>query len=254
MTSQRIWGLITFKVYAELKAESNRTYAGYLWWVFEPLLFMAVYYFVFGVLFGRNTEDFVPFLLVGVTIWHWIQSSISHSASAISQNRPIISQVVVPKYVFPTVAFINNSLKFLVIVGLLLFFLVFYGFVPTERWFGLVTVLGAASLFVLGSSFLVSAVIPLVPDLKILLDNGLRAMMFMSGIFFDIANLGQQWQDLLRLNPVAVIVEQARLILLRNEGPYFYDLAYVSAVGLVLLILGATLLKLFDHQYAKAPW
>ncbi|MCH1550707.1 MAG: hypothetical protein L7T19_06050, partial [Pseudomonadales bacterium] len=86
MTSQRIWGLITFKVYAELKAESNRTYAGYLWWVFEPLLFMAVYYFVFGVLFGRNTEDFVPFLLVGVTIWHWIQSSISHSASAISQN------------------------------------------------------------------------------------------------------------------------------------------------------------------------
>ncbi len=228
---------------------------GFLWWVIEPLIFMSVYYFVFGVLFGsKRDEHFVPFLLIGVTIWHWVQSTISHSASSINQNRPIIVQVVVPKYVFPTVAFINNSLKFSVIVMLRMLFLYQYGSTPTKIWFHILTVLLTGAVFVLGVSYLVSAVIPLVPDLKILLDNGFRALMFLSGVFYDIANFSPEWQELLRLNPVAVILEQSRRVLIGQQISDFTELAYVGGIGFVLIILGAALLKLFDHEYAKALW
>ena len=37
--------LIAYKTYAELRSEAARTYAGFLWWVIEPILNMAVYYY-----------------------------------------------------------------------------------------------------------------------------------------------------------------------------------------------------------------
>lgn len=37
--------LIIYKTYADLKAETERTYLGFLWWIFEPLLYMSVFMF-----------------------------------------------------------------------------------------------------------------------------------------------------------------------------------------------------------------
>ena len=68
MTSPTHFGaLLRFKVYAELKAESNRTYAGYLWWVFEPLLFYGrILLCLWCAFLDAIRKIFVPFLLVGV--------------------------------------------------------------------------------------------------------------------------------------------------------------------------------------------
>ena len=54
--------LVLYKTYAELRAESARTYIGFLWWIIEPIADMATYYLVFAVLLRNRTEDFVPFL------------------------------------------------------------------------------------------------------------------------------------------------------------------------------------------------
>ena len=93
---QRIKDIIYFKTYAELKAESHRYYLGILWWLIEPIIYMLVFYFVFGVLFQRGTEDFVPFLLTGLVFWHWFQSTVMQSADTISANRFLLNQVFVP--------------------------------------------------------------------------------------------------------------------------------------------------------------
>ena len=74
---QRIFDLVVYKVYAELKSEATRTYIGVLWWVMEPIIFMGIFYFVFGVLFQIRAPDFIPFLLVGLTAWHWLQATIT---------------------------------------------------------------------------------------------------------------------------------------------------------------------------------
>ena len=57
--------LILYKTYADLRAETERTYLGFLWWIFEPVLYMTVFYVFFGLLLGHKTDDFVPFLLIG---------------------------------------------------------------------------------------------------------------------------------------------------------------------------------------------
>lgn len=253
--NQRIRNLIAFKVYAELKAEAQRTYIGFMWWIIEPLLFMSVYYFVFGIMLNwRSTENYVPFLIIGVSTWHWWQSSVMNCANSLVSNRPIITQVVVPKYVFPTVSILVNLTKFLFVYVIILGFLTYYGFQPSVIWASTLITLIGGLLLAYGAGLMVGAILPLVPDLRILLDNGMRAMMFMSGIFYDIENINGSLKEILMLNPVVPMIQNLRSALLQGTAPDVETTAYVYGVALALIAAGLLMLKRFDGKYAKAPW
>ena len=53
--------LILYKTLAELRTEAAKTYVGFLWWFFDPIIFMFTFYLLFEVLLDRGTEDFVQF-------------------------------------------------------------------------------------------------------------------------------------------------------------------------------------------------
>ena len=129
--------LILYKTYTDLKAETKRTYLGFLWWVFEPIMYMAVFYVIFGLVMNRGTDDFVPFLLVGLTIWQWTKSCISHGASTILGGKPLMQRVHLPKIIFPLVLILTDTIKFIFIFTLLLIFLWFSGFPISSAYFAL---------------------------------------------------------------------------------------------------------------------
>jgi lipopolysaccharide transport system permease protein len=179
--SRRILDLVLYKTYAELKAEAKRTYVGLLWWIVEPIIFMLIFYFVFGVLLGRNQPDFVPFLLVGLVLWHWFQATITQCSNAITANQPLLQQVVVPKALFPTVIVVTNTIKFAFVALILVTFLLMYGITPGVSWLYGLPVLMTMLMFITGLSFLFAATVPLVPDIRVLIDNAFRALFFLSG-------------------------------------------------------------------------
>ena len=49
-----------------LKADAQRYFFGYLWWILEPLLWVGVFYLVFEVLLGTGRADFLVFLATPV--------------------------------------------------------------------------------------------------------------------------------------------------------------------------------------------
>jgi lipopolysaccharide transport system permease protein len=112
--------LILFSTYAELRAERARSYLGLLWWVIEPAMNMATFYLVFAVIFKTGSPDYVPFLLIGLTLWQWFKSCISHGGYSIWQQLPLIRQVKLPLQVFPSVQILTDTVKFLCILVLLL--------------------------------------------------------------------------------------------------------------------------------------
>src|SRR5690554_7818504 len=89
--------LLVYLVFSGLKAEHRNSFLGYFWWVLDPLLRVAIYYFVVGLLSGRGGIDFVGFLVVGMIGWRWFSSSMSRSAKAITGKSGIISKVYLPK-------------------------------------------------------------------------------------------------------------------------------------------------------------
>lgn len=243
--------LILYKTQADLRAEAAKTYIGFLWWVLDPLMFMAIFYVVFGLLLRRATPNFVPFLLIGLVSWRWFQNTIAHGATAILGNRGLMQQVYVPKLIFPMVVILTDLVKFSVVLALLLIYLWGAGFGINWSYLALIPLLLAQFLLILGVTLLVAAVIPFVPDLRFLVDHILQIAFYFSGIFFAGATIPESYQFYFYLNPMALIIESYRDILLYRTWPSGSALVAITLLGLGLSLLAYQLLSRIDHLYPK---
>ncbi len=127
----------------------------------------------------------MPYLLTGLVAWKWFDTSVRMSSNSIMVGRGLMSQVYLPKVFSPAVMVARNSVKFFVTLLLLIVFLLIYGVVPDWSWIALLLIILIQLLLVAACASLVAAVIPLWPDLLMVVNNGLMIMFFLSGIFFS---------------------------------------------------------------------
>ncbi|WP_427916732.1 ABC transporter permease, partial [Vibrio eleionomae] len=121
--TKREFDIIRYKAKLSLLSEASSTYLSYLWWIFEPMISLGIYYIVFGLIFHRGTEDFIPFLLIGLVSWQWFSQTIEHCANSINGNVAIISNVKFRKLILPSVNIIIDTVKFTIVFCILLVFL-----------------------------------------------------------------------------------------------------------------------------------
>ncbi len=243
--------LIWFRARAELHAEASRAYTGMLWWIIEPVLYMAAFYFIFAVGFRGKNEDFVPFLLCGLVPWKWFSSMIMSGARCITANRALIQQVYLPKIVLLGIALVISTRKFLIILALLLLFLLVYGIPPSTSWFGLPLIMLVQMLLMLAIAGAGAVIMPFFPDIKLIIDNGLLVLFFLSGIFFEISSTTETVQQYLMMNPVAVLINAYRDVLLTGSWPDWGQLMITGILSSVVIALVWMALVRFDRVYPK---
>lgn len=243
--------LLLYKTYADLKSESQRTYAGFFWWFAEPVISMAIYYVVFVKFFHHNEANYVPFLLVGLVIWRWFHVCLSQGASAILNGRRLLLQLYVPKHLFHNVVILGNSYKFLFSLAVLLLFLWVYGLPPTHYYLALPLVLIIQLMFIMACTGIAAALTPFLPDLKIVIDNLLRGVMFLSGVFYAGSIIPEKYQFYFYLNPMAVFIESYRNILIDGTWPHWERLTWITVASMAGIAFGRHLLSRFDYSYPK---
>jgi lipopolysaccharide transport system permease protein len=252
MTALHYLRLACFKAGAELTAEAARAYLGFLWWFVEPVLYLGVFYLLFSSGVRGGGTGFVAFLLCGLVVWKWFGSTVQGGSNVMSRNAGLIQQVYLPKLILPLVLVISNTVKFLIIFGILLGFLLWaVPGSPARVWSALPALLLVQLLLIAGCAGLVAALTPFIPDLKGLLDNFLMLLFFVSGIFYDIGDLPPGAQAWIMLNPVALLIRNYRAVLLEQRWPDWGELALVVALAAVLLAAAITLLVRFDRRYPK---
>lgn len=244
--------LIIYKVAANLRSEASRNYLSYLWWVFEPLMQMMVYYFVFGLMLLQGTDNFVAFLLTGLIPYLWLNRSVTHSMMSIVHNKGLMVQVHLPKIILPTIAICQDAVKQLVVMLLLLLFLMLYGISPTACWTGLPVLIITQLCLITACSFVAAAVVPFLPDLSFFIQIGLQMVMWCSGVFYRIDTLPERYQWLLyKFNPMANLLHNYREILLYNHWPDFQGLFYIAGGSLIIVFVSSMLVRKFDHVYPR---
>lgn len=240
------------KLLFNLKAEVARFYLNYLWWVLEPLLLVAVFYLVFEIYLDRGGENFLVFLLLGKIPYLWFAKSVNNSARSIPEGRGLIHQMAIPKPFFPLLVVAQDLVKQIVVLVTLLVILSANGFLPDVHWLALPLVVLVQLSLVVAVALLVSAIVPVVPDFQYIVHTGMIMLMFASGIFYDYRfALDPALQQYFLLNPLAVLIEAYRDVLMRSAWP--------EPAGLVAIALGSTvtcwlmmrLFRRFDSRYAR---
>ena len=243
--------LIWQKSKAELRAEAARGYLGLLWWILDPILYMSAFYVVFAHFFQRGDENYVMFLLTGLIVWKWFHSSTIAGASSLMSNSGLMNLVYLPKIIFPLTVITVNTVKFIIIMAI---FLAFYYIVSMEAtfvWFMLPLIICLQLIFIMGVACCLSAIIPFIPDLRIIIDNIMMLFFFLSGIFFDVNIFPDNLKTILLLNPMAVLISMYRQIIFYGIMPDLNQIVLLLVVSATLFGSALILFSRYDRTYPK---
>ncbi|MFF4042916.1 ABC transporter permease [Streptomyces sp. NPDC001816] len=244
---RQLWGrrhfILAFSQ-AKLTAQYSQAKLGQLWQVATPLLNAAVYYFIFGVILhasrGMSKDVYIPFLVTGVFVFTFTQSSIMSGVRAISGNLGLVRALHFPRASLP-VSFSLQQLQQL-LFSMIVMFIVAIGFGswPSLSWLLIVPVLVLQFLFNTGLALIVARMGAKTPDLAQLMPFILRTWMYASGVMFSISKMMEgrpEWVvRLLQVNPAAVYMDLMRFALIDGYGasnlpPHVWAIALLWAVA-----------------------
>ncbi|HEX7966542.1 MAG TPA: ABC transporter permease [Gammaproteobacteria bacterium] len=250
MRRPRYAELIWYRGLADLHADAARGYVGFAWWVLEPLLYMMAFYLAFGLGLRQGGEHRLLFLLSGLVPWKLFSSTVQNGGGIIQANSGLIQQVYLPKYILPSMVLVTNGMKFLIILALLLCLAAYTNGIGTS-WLALPFLVVVELMLTLALASLAAALVPLLPDLDLIISNGLVVMLFISGVINDISRLPPSVAQVLRLNPMVPVIAGFHDVLVSKVWPDWSALAAVLLASCMIYALALWLLKRFDRSYPK---
>ena len=243
--NRRFWNAVLAKAQANLYIDASRTYLTVAWWALEPLLLMALYWVVFGAMLNMQQANFAAFLIVGLIPWLWLERSVAGSTNSILDGALVLHKVPINRLYFPLAILMSDLAKNTLVFGLLVAIMLVIGDGEPVRWAALLAVFLIQVLLVAALCFWAALLTPFFPDLHVLVGLGLRVLMFASGIFYPVSVLPESYQTWFFWNPIALVLDEYRNALLRNQPPD-WDGLLVVALGCTLMLAAAVL---FSHRY-----
>ncbi|MET8034330.1 ABC transporter permease [Streptomyces sp. NPDC005345] len=243
---RQLWGrrhfILAFSQ-AKLTAQYSQAKLGQLWQVATPLLNALVYYLIFGLILkankGLSHDVYIPFLVTGVFVFTFTQSSIMAGVRAISGNLGLVRALHFPRASLP-ISFALQQLQQLLFSMIVLFLVVIaFGSYPGLSWLMIFPVLFLQFLFNTGLALIVARMGAKTPDLAQLMPFILRTWMYASGVMFSISAMlasSPEWiARALQANPAAVYMDLMRFSLIDGYGssnlpPHVWAIAVFWAV------------------------
>ncbi|MFB9867332.1 ABC transporter permease [Vreelandella sulfidaeris] len=217
------------------------------WSFLNPLLMLAVFTFVFSVVFqakwGVGMEGqsegkgvFAIILFVGLIVHSLLAEVLTRSPALVVGNVNYVKKVIFPIEILP-VSTVLASL-FHMCISLVVWLLAHLLVVGLPSWQIVLLPLVLLPLLVLslGVSYFLASLGVFLRDIGQTMGILATILLFLSPVFFPIERLPEQYHPLFMANPLTFIIEQARDILIWSKMPNFLGLTiYVSYSTLILM-------------------
>jgi len=195
-------------------------FLGQAWQVLTPLLNIAVYYLIFGLLLktSRGVPNYIAYLSVGVFLFAFCTSSLVSGSRAITGNLGLVRALQFPRAVLPMSTTLVALMRLIYSLMVLIPIVLISGEPLAWRWLELIPAIGLQALFCLGLAFVVARLGARVPDMAEILPFFSRMWMYVSGVMYSVQvfTRGQPgWVSrVMTLNPAYVYLQLGRHALL----------------------------------------
>ena len=249
----RYWPYAVRSAKASLKAEVAGSYLNWLWWILNPIAFMLIYTLIFGVVF-KAAEPFFPlYVFIGLTMWDFFQRVVVQSVRIIHANKNIVGKVYLPKFILVLSDMIVNAIKMLISFSVVAIMMTAYQIPLHISSLYLLPVLFGFFLFSFGIGNLMMHYGVYVRDLTNVINIVLRLVFYLTGIFFEIEKRiptpYNYW--VLRLNPVAAYITQARNVLLFGSVTHGWLLLAWTGCSIILAAFSVKTVYQNENGYYK---
>lgn len=235
----------------ELRTKYRRTALGWMWSMLNPLATLAIYGFVFGILFGAvaptgensGLTGFAWFLLCAIIPWNFFALVTNLGMTAVTSNAGLVRRVAFPREVLvfsnALFALVQFAIELLVLATVLLVF----ARAPILPWLPLVAIYAILlTIFSTGIALALSALAVYFKDLTYLWSISLQVWFFLTPVVYPpsiVKSEVPEWaQNLIRANPMVHFVGSFRDLLYHAQLPGTDRMLAVIGSAVLSLVLG----------------
>jgi ABC-type polysaccharide/polyol phosphate export permease len=239
----------------ELRQKYQGSVLGLAWYVVNPLVLMAAYWFMFGrVLTGVVSHpDYPLFLMTGLLVWLFFSQSLLGASGSLIEQGSLIRKARFPREVIPAAVVTVQFVTFAAVLAAVTVITV--AIRGTLDWplLLLVPLIVALYAFAVGLALVVSVLHAYFRDVAPILGAVLLPWFFVSPIFFnpqDITHDAAYRAALQWANPIAPFITGVRDVIYGGTAPQAGILLYVVAAAAVALAAGIALFRRLEAELA----
>lgn len=243
----------------EILNRNKGSFLGIFWTLITPLAMLSVFTFVFGEIFqakwanseaSSNMGNFTINLFIGLSIFWFFSDIISRAPTLFTSVPNYVKKVVFPLGILPMVSILSAGFNLCIYMIIIIFALVFNGISINFNIFYMLIVIGITIPMLLGLSYFLGSLGVFVRDISTLIGILLQMIMFLSPVFYPLSAIPEKVQWLFSLNPLTIVIEQSRIIMIEGKSPDFNNLLLYFFISLTILILGFKTFKLTKKGFA----
>lgn len=250
-------GLLKSLAWRDIASRYKGSTIGLLWALITPLLMLAIYTAVFsGIFQARWGQDGGPIeyaqqLFVGLTVHALAAECLNRSPALMLNNISYVKRVVFPLQLLPLVTLSSALFHFLISLAVLVvFYIVVNQTIPLIGLFYTPFILLPYIIWLLGISYLLAGLGVYFRDITQVMGIITMMLMFLSPVFYPASMLPPHLQGIFMLNPLTLIIEQLRAVLLDGGSPDWGLLGLYSIGALLMLFVGIWAFKKMRGGFA----
>ena len=220
---------------------------GLAWSFFIPVLMLSIYTFVFSEIFKsrwggigshESKTQFAVLLFVGLIVLNFFNEVINRAPGLIVSNVNYVKKVRFPIEVLPVVAAGAALFHCVISLGVLLLAVaMFNGFLHWTVVF-IPLVLLPLIILTIGLSWFLASLGVFLRDVSQSIGIITTVMLFLSPVFYPLTAVPERFRQVILMNPLTFIIEQARAVLIWGNLPNWSGLGIYTVSSMLVVWAG----------------
>lgn len=200
---------------ADFRKRFVGSYFGVVWMFVQPMVTVAIYYFVFGIGFrNANPIEGVPYVLwlvPGIVPWFYFSEALNAGTNCLQEYSYLVKKVVFRVEILPIIKILSCLIVHLIFVVIMVGLCLCFGWAPRATWIQALYYTAAATVYALGLVYFTSAIQVFFKDMSQIVSICLQFGMWLIPIMWQ----EEQFADravypllsvILKVNPMYYIV------------------------------------------------
>jgi ABC-2 type transport system permease protein len=228
----------------DLKMRYQGSWLGILWIFLKPFSIFLVLNFVFSHLFFSGDAKYPIRLLLGIMLWFFFAESTTVGMNSLVSKANILKKIYIPKWIIIISATVHSAMAFCFNLVILCLFFLYYRIYPDFLQiilflFYVMLIYGISVAY----SFFAAPLFVRFRDINQIWEVLLQVLFYASPIIYPVTAVPAEVQSILYLNPMTLLIEHSKLLMIDGVSPRFDHLAIFIAIFIPVFIASLWFLK-----------
>lgn len=239
----------------EVKARYKQSILGYFWIILNPFAQMLVMSFAFSIILRipTNAAEHVPysvFLFVALLPWNLFANSLSYACGALVGSASLITKIYFPRTILVLSTIAAKIIDFGLALSVLILYMIFYKIEINANILWVLPIFMIQQIFTLGLALFLAAANLLYRDIQYLLSLVIVLWFYITPVIFPTDLIPEQYRTIMQFNPMAVIINAYRQVVLAGGSPNLTSLGLALSLSMVVLFIGFSYFKSREKIFA----